>query len=118
MSKGGNINIIQKFLFTASVAVGFALPAQSELLCPNYGRCVDSAYFTCSPTGSSFVKRVCYSEQHSYMILELRSAQYHHCAVDAKTVSAFLAARSKGRFYRERVSGKFDCSRTSLPVLK
>ncbi len=60
------------------------------------------------------VKRVCYNADHSYMLVRLKQTWYHYCEIVQGTVSALVAAESKGRFYDSRIKvsgagGKFGC---------
>ncbi|WP_377275439.1 KTSC domain-containing protein [Rhizobium sp. R86522] len=103
-------------LVTASAMLG-AGAASAEDICPKYGDCAPASAFTCSWTESSLVNRVCYNEQHGYMVLQLKSTYYHYCGVDAGTVTAFLSSPSLGRFYNARIKGNFDCRVTPPPAL-
>ncbi|WP_210242365.1 KTSC domain-containing protein [Mesorhizobium sp. B2-3-14] len=65
---------------------------------------VDLANFDCTAElDGSVVKRVCYNAEHSYMLIRLKQVWYHYCEIDQGTVSALLAAGSKGAFYNKNI---------------
>jgi KTSC domain len=103
-------------LVTASAMLG-AGAASAEDICPKYGDCAPASAFACSWTDSSLVKRVCYNEQHAYMVIQLKSTYYHYCGIDAGTVSALMSSSSLGRFYNATIKGNFDCRQTPPPQL-
>jgi hypothetical protein len=53
--------------------------AQAETVDVKYRGPVDLKSFTCTNTVSSFVNRVCYDEDNSYMLILLRGTWYHYC---------------------------------------
>ena len=58
---------------------------------------VDLATFSCTAIQrSSFIRRVCYDQKNSYMIVQLNETCYHYCDIDKSTVDAFNAARIYG----------------------
>jgi hypothetical protein len=65
-------------------------------------------------TRSSFIKRVCYDEAHSYMLIKLNETWYHYCAIDAGTVDGLKNTESMGRYFNGSIKGHFDC-RTNPP---
>jgi hypothetical protein len=64
---------------------------------------------------SSFIRRVCYDQKNSYMIVQLNETYYHYCNIDKATVDAFDAADSMGRFYNASIKGHFDCRTGRMP---
>lgn len=112
-------------------AVGAALwlalmtswPVAAEAVDVKYRGPVDLAKFQCTgELDSSVVKRVCYNAEHSYMLIRLKQVWYHYCEIDQGTVSALLAAGSKGAFYNESIKdsgtgGKFSCRDKPVPEL-
>ncbi|CAN7354198.1 KTSC domain-containing protein [Mesorhizobium amorphae] len=82
---------------------------------------VDLAKFECTgELDSGLVKRVCYNAEHSYMLIRLKQTWYHYCEIDHGTVSALLAAGSKGAFYNESIKdaatgGEFGCRDKTVP---
>lgn len=116
-------------LMECVAAVGLALillatasgSASAETVDVKYRGPVDLAKFECTgELDSSVVKRVCYNAEHSYMLIQLRQVWYHYCEIDQGTVSALLAAESKGRFYNASIKdsgtdGKFSCRERTPP---
>ncbi|MBZ9892301.1 KTSC domain-containing protein [Mesorhizobium sp. BR1-1-3] len=96
-------------------------PAFAETVDVKYRGPVDVAKFQCTgELDSSVVKRVCYNAEHSYMLIRLKQTWYHYCEIDQGTVSALLAAGSKGNFYSENIKdaatgGKFGCRDKPVP---
>lgn len=75
---------------------------------------VDLAAYDCTETASSFVHQLCYSSEDEHLVVRLRDNYYAYCRVDQSTVSDWLMAPSKGRFYNQRirsnaVGGLFSC---------
>ena len=71
--------------------------------------------FNCANTVSSFVNRVCYKEQDSYVVVLLGSTYYHYCRVPSSTVKRWINASSKGSFYHSNIKGRFDCRLGGIP---
>ncbi|MBZ9942651.1 KTSC domain-containing protein [Mesorhizobium sp. BR1-1-13] len=98
-------------------------PLYAETVEVKYRGPVDLAKFECSgELDSSVVKRVCYNAEHSYMLIRLKQTWYHYCEIDQGTVSALLAAESKGRFYNSSIKdsgtdSKFSCRDKPVPDL-
>ncbi|TIY07896.1 MAG: KTSC domain-containing protein [Mesorhizobium sp.] len=96
-------------------------PSAAETVDVKYRGLVDLAKFECTgELDSSVVKRVCYNAEHSYMLIRLKQTWYHYCEIDQGTVSALLAAESKGRFYHASIKdsgtgGKFGCRDKTVP---
>lgn len=96
-------------------------PAFAETVDVKYRGPVDLAKFECTgELDSSVVKRVCYNAEHSYMLIRLKQVWYHYCEIDQGTVSALLAAGSKGSFYNDNIKdaatgGKFGCRDKPVP---
>ena len=84
--------------------------AGAETVCVKYRSCLDLAPFDCTNTQqSSFVRRVCYDANNSYMLIQLNAVWYHYCGIDSGTVSNLLSAPSVGRYYDQAIKGRFDC---------
>jgi hypothetical protein len=92
-------------------------PANAETVSVKYRGEVDLAPFACEAvTRSSFIERVCYDENNSYMLINLRGTWYHYCEIDPGTVSSLLAADSMGQFYNASIKGNFDCRTHRVPA--
>lgn len=77
---------------------------------------VDLAPFQCTNVSrSANVKRICYDERETYVLVSLKGIWYHFCGVPAATVTSWKKAASKGRYYNDTIRGNFDCSVTSAP---
>ncbi|QGU20770.1 KTSC domain-containing protein [Mesorhizobium huakuii 7653R] len=105
----------------AAIALLATTSAFAETVDVKYRGPVDLANFECSgELDSSVVKRVCYNADHAYMLIRLKQTWYHYCEIDQGTVSALLAAESKGAFYNESIKdaatgGKFGCRDKPIP---
>jgi hypothetical protein len=95
--------------------------AHAETVNVKYRGPVDLKPFACTDTISSFVNRVCYDKTNSYMLILLNSTWYHHCEIDAQTVTSLITAGSVGRFYNSNIKGNgkdgpFDCRTHRVPT--
>ncbi|RWE03116.1 KTSC domain-containing protein [Mesorhizobium sp.] len=96
-------------------------PLHAETVNVKYRGPVDLTKFECTAElDSSVVKRVCYNAEHSYMLIRLKQTWYHYCEIDQGTVSALLAAESKGAFYNTSIKdsgagSKFSCRDRPVP---
>lgn len=99
----------------AGAAASSAAP-RAETVFVKYRGPVDLASFRCTATVSSFVHRVCHDARESYMLINLSGVGYHHCGIDARTVSALTSAESVGRHYNQAIKGRFDCRVERVPV--
>lgn len=95
--------------------------AFAETVDVKYRGPMDLAKFECTgELDSSVVKRVCYNAEHAYMLIRLKQVWYHYCEIGQGTVSALLAAESKGAFYNQSIKdsgtgGKFGCRDKPVP---
>ncbi|MCY1185951.1 KTSC domain protein [compost metagenome] len=89
--------------------------AVAETVFVKYHGSVDLEPFTCTDTVSSFVNRVCYQPDQSYLIVLLGDTYYHYCRIPSQVVSQWLNADSKGRFYNGSIKGNFDCRLGGIP---
>ncbi|WP_210134364.1 KTSC domain-containing protein [Pseudotabrizicola sediminis] len=96
------------------LVVGFA---KAETVDVKYQGRVSLHTFDCAPTKpSSLVKRLCFDEARSYLLVDLTGTFYHYCAVDPETVSEWRSASSLGRFYNDNIKGgQFDCRVQGVP---
>ncbi|QOF73171.1 KTSC domain-containing protein [Aminobacter sp. SR38] len=113
-------------LFSLFVVLALCLalgPVLAETVDVKYRGPVDLAKFDCTgELDSSVVKRVCYNQENSYLLIRLKGTWYHYCAIDRTTVDALLAASSKGSFYNQAIKdsatgGKFGCRGRPVPPL-
>jgi hypothetical protein len=104
-----------------ALAVLIATPVSSETVDVKYRGMVDLKPFACTDTPrSSFIQRVCYDKDQSYMLINLRGTYYHYCELPAATFDAFVSAPSMGQFYNQRIKGTgsdgpFDCRTHQVP---
>lgn len=66
------------------------------------------------------VSRICFDSSERYMLIRLKTTYYHYCEIDAKTVQALQAARSKRQFFEAGIRGSgndgpFDCRTHPIP---
>jgi KTSC domain len=117
------VTAIALMLFTPAVALAEA-PTLSASICVKYGPCpLNVSAFTCADTPrSSFVRRVCYDDKKSFMVIKLKETWYPYCDIDSGTVQALIAADSVGSFYNEKIRsrrdgthGPFDCRDHPMP---
>src|SRR5262245_871356 len=93
-----------------------AARAQAESVDVKYRGPLDLAPFACTDvTRSSFIRRVCFDEAKSYMVISLNGTYYHYCGIPTTTVEALRDAESMGRFFNEQVKGRFDCRLNPVP---
>lgn len=77
--------------------------------------------FSCTDISrSSTVERVCYDEQHEYMLIKLDGTYYHYCEIPAHIVDGLLSAPSMGTYYGQHIKGTgligpFDCRTRKVP---
>jgi hypothetical protein len=99
-------------LFALATASAGAL---AETVNVKYQGPVDLGPFICTDTESSFVHRICYQPEQSYLIILLDQTYYHYCRIPSQVVSQWLNADSKGRFYNGSIKGNFDCRLGGIP---
>jgi len=94
-----------------------ACVASAETVDVKYQGLVSLDTFDCSPIkASSLVKRLCYDEARSYLVVDLDGTYYHYCAVDRATVEMWRSGPSLGRFYNANIKGgTFDCRDHGVP---
>lgn len=92
------------------------LSSSAETIAVKYYGGLELSPFQCADISrSSFIKRVCFDEKKSFMVIRLKDTYYPYCAIDAATVTQLLNAPSIGRYYNARirsqgsVRGPFDC---------
>lgn len=109
-----------KQVVTLGVALSLAVlatPIEAETVNVKYQGPVSLDTFDCAPIkASSLVKRLCYDEPRSYLVVDLDGTYYHYCAVDPATVEEWRSAPSLGRFYNANIKGgAFDCRDHGVP---
>ena len=107
------------------LASQYSVPLRAESICVKHGQCEMnlSPNFTCPEiTASSFVRRVCYDKDESFMVINLAGTWYPYCAVDAVSFLQLISAPSIGRHYNEHFKSKrdgtrgpFDCRDHEMP---
>ena len=105
--------------------LGAALLAATSLNSASHAETVHVRYqgpvlldtFDCAPIKASrLVKRLCYDQARSYLVVDLDGTYYQYCAIDAGTVEAWRLAPSSGRFYNANIKGgAFDCRDHGVP---
>ncbi|WP_455474334.1 KTSC domain-containing protein [Bartonella sp. B30(2025)] len=89
--------------------------ASAETVNVKYHGLVNLSNFQCQATVSSFVHRICYQPQQSYVVVLLKHTYYHYCRVPFYVVANWLFSPSKGRFYIQNIKGNFDCRLGGIP---
>lgn len=111
-----NINrSVTKALLILIFLTLFASTAFADSVFVKYRGVVDLKSFNCTETQSSVVHRICYQEKSQYLIVLLGEVYYHYCRIPAPTVSEWLGAESKGKFYHAHIKGNFDCRLGGVP---
>jgi hypothetical protein len=114
-------------LLSSLTLCGFAAEAKApvEPICVKYGQCpLDVSAFDCTDVRtSSFIRRVCYDEPKSFMVIRLNEMWYPYCQIDPATVEKLLTAESPGTFYNQAIRsgrdgshGPFDCRDHRMPT--
>ncbi|HTN49607.1 MAG TPA: KTSC domain-containing protein [Burkholderiaceae bacterium] len=94
-------------------------PANAERVYVKARGEVDLASFRCENIArSENVKRLCYDERESYVLVSLKGIWYHFCGVPATTVTSWKKSASKGRYYNDVIRGNFDCHEASTPTYR
>jgi hypothetical protein len=100
-----------------ALLVGISTASGQEYVWVQNRGLVDIEPLTCTNiTRSNFLKRVCYDEQHDYLLVALNEKWLHYCEVDSSIVRAFIAADRAASFYNSNIrSGPFDCRNKRMP---
>lgn len=101
--------LISTFLLSTAM---FAMTriAHAESVAVKYRGTIDLAYYSCSwIERSSFINRVCFSNQRLSLVLLLKDTYYEYCRVPKNTYSELMDAPSMGRYYNQSVRSHFDC---------
>lgn len=83
--------------------------AWSETVFAKYFGSVDLSEYRCLDTVSSFVNRICYNDENSTAVVLLKSTYYAYCRIPSNVVSGWINAPSKGRYYNNRIKGRYRC---------
>ena len=76
---------------------------------------VDLQHFVCEVAPQSAIRRVCYDEENKYMIVQLGSLYFSHCAVEAEKVYGLLHAKSVARYFNAEIRGRHTCTPQTTP---
>lgn len=80
--------------------------ASAETVEVKYHRAVSLDAFACEDVKEgSDVTRVCYDNAERYMVIRLKTTNYHYCEVDAATMQSLKTASSKRQFFEARIRG-------------
>ncbi len=105
-----------RFAVGITFAAAFQLSAVAETVNVKYRGEVNLAPFECTDiTRSSFVRRICYDRNNTYMLINLSGTFYHYCEIDGETVAGLLHAESIGGFFNANIKGHFDCRTHRVP---
>ena len=107
-------------LFAGAIIIALLLVgayrSRSEFVQVKYRGEVNLARFGCTDIDRSrFVRRICYEDGNSYMLINLNGTYYHYCEVDGETVAGLLHAESVGGFFNVNIKGRFDCRTHHVP---
>lgn len=82
---------------------------RAEVIYTKYNGAVELDGFSCSNVISSFVNRLCFSEEESKVIALLNDTYYQYCGVGPDLFSSWLVANSKGGFFNRYIKGQYHC---------
>lgn len=105
------------FHLALNLLLPFELALAQEYVWVSDRGLVDVEPLTCTDiVTSNYLRRVCYDETQSYLLVALDDKWLHYCEVDSSIVGAFIAAPSVARFYNSNIrSGPFDCRKKRMP---
>jgi hypothetical protein len=84
--------------------------AHAETVDVKYRGSVDLKPFVCEEyMRSSFIRRICYDEANSHMLIRLNQTWYQYCAIGPDTVAGLKTATSMGRYFNQSIKGHFGC---------
>ncbi|MBU2955073.1 KTSC domain-containing protein [Marinobacter sp. F3R08] len=101
------------FLFVVTLMASATIRAESVYV--KYFGNVSLDPFICSYPNSSFVNRICYRSEKSYLVVLLNNTNYHYCRLPPEILENWLSAQSAGRFYNTFIKGNFDCRLGGIP---
>lgn len=80
---------------------------------------VDLTHFVCESVMRNItrgaMRRVCYDETNSYLVIQLGSLYLHYCKVEPYQVNSLLHSEAVGRHFSANFAGRFDCRTRYLP---
>ena len=80
---------------------------------------VDLTHFVCESVMRNItrgaMRRVCYDETNSYLVIQLGSLYLHYCEVEPHQVNSLLHSEAVGRHFSANFAGRFDCRTRYLP---
>jgi hypothetical protein len=106
---------------TAIILLLLIAEARAETVDVKYRGIVDLKTFECRDINrSSFIRRVCYDQAQTYMIISLRGTYYHYCELSRATFDGLMSAPSMGQFYNQNIKGSgsdgpYDCRTHRIP---
>ena len=104
-----------KIVVTLLILLNTISVSNAESVYVKYRGNVSLDNFSCKNTSSSFVNKICYQKQNSYIVVLLGSTYYHYCRVPNSTFERWLGTSSKGSFYNSNIKGRFDCRLGGIP---
>ena len=99
--------MMRKLIFVFLLTVGTFSNAGTVDV--KYFGSVDLNDYNCQYTTSSFVHRVCYYHAQEEVVVLLGSTYYKYCGVSDKVINQWLTATSKGKFFNNKIKGRFNC---------
>ena len=115
----GRAGTVRRRLLLAIAIAASCSAARAETVNVKYRGPIDLAPFTCEDiTRSSFIDRVCYDRQNTYMLIKLNGIWYHYCEINADTVSNLLTANRWGAITTHRSKGSSIAARTGFLTIE
>lgn len=93
----------------AGALAAAAAAATAETVQVKYIGPVNLAGFDCRNHDSSFVWRTCHQLSKQFAVVSLKGTYYGYCSIPASTVRQWRASSSLGRFYNQRIKGRYRC---------
>jgi len=110
-----------RFIILSALVVK-CLVATAETVQVKYHGAVSLDAFACEDVReSSDISRICYEKAERYMVIRLKTTNYHYCEIDAATVQGLRKASSKRLFFETHIRGSgadgpFDCRTHPIPM--
>lgn len=85
---------------------------KGDLVRGNYGQLVDLEPLECKWTPeSSFIERLCFHIDAEYAVVKMSGTYYQFCGLPPEVAVAWVKSDSLGRFFNQRIKGRYDCDR-------
>lgn len=109
-----------RFIILSALVVGCQVATAETVQVKHHGAVSLHAFVCEEVKESSDVSRICYDKAERYMVIRLKTTNYHYCEIDAATIQGLQKASSKRVFFESRIRGSgadgpFDCRTHPIP---